>query len=319
MTTAKTLVLQLSPFPFPQISEALAQQFNVIELWKADDPQAVIQAHGADVLGLVTSALTSTPASLIDQLPKLQVICSLGVGYDSIDVQHAQQKGIPVSNTPDVLNDCVADLAWGLMLATARNIGHAERYARAGLWESGPGFPLATRVSRKKLGIVGLGRIGIAIAQRAAGFNMDIRYHNRRQRDDVSYGYEPELTKLATWADFLMIATVGGDSTRHLIGQKELEALGPQGILINISRGSVIDETALITALQQGTIQAAGLDVYESEPHIPVTLRSLDNVVILPHIASATQETRYDMANLVVQNLTAYFHEGKLLTPVPPL
>lgn len=319
MSAAKPVLLQTTPYAFPHVVEHLAQHFDVIELWKAENPQALLQARGQEVVAMATSALTHTPATLIDQLPALKVICSLGVGYDSIDVKHAQQKGISVSNTPDVLNDCVADLTWGLILATARQMGSAERFARAGLWQPGHNFPLSTRVSHKKLGIVGLGRIGIAIAQRAAGFGMNIRYHNRYPRQDVDYGYEATLDGLARWADFLVVATVGGDSTRHLINQDILQALGPDGILINISRGSVVDEQALILALQQGQIRAAGLDVYDAEPHIPEALKVLDNVVILPHIASATLETRRDMASLVVSNLDAYFSKGTLLTPIPPL
>lgn len=319
MTSKKPALLQLLPFPFPHTQERLAKHFDVIELWKAPDAQAAIDARKDEIAVLVTSAMTPTRADLIDQLPNLKAICSQGVGYDAIDVKHAQQKGIQVSNTPDVLNDCVADLAFGLLLATARKLGHAERYVRAGQWGGDIAFPLGTKVSHKKLGIVGLGRIGMAIAQRATGFDMEVRYHNRRQREDVTLGYEPSLTELASWSDFLVVATVGGASTRKLIDQQVLRALGPKGILINISRGSVIDEQAMVAALVSGELGGAGLDVYESEPTVPDALKTLDNVVILPHIASATNETRLGMLNLVLDNVDAYATTGKLLTPVPAL
>src|SRR5690606_20106392 len=225
MSTIRPALVQLFPLPFPDMGERLASHFDVIELWKESDPQQAIAGRQDDVAVLLTSALGSTPAELIDQFPQLKAICSLGVGYDSIDVKHAQKKGIQVSNTPDVLNDCVADLAFGLLLATARKLGQAERYVRASLWGSDVAFPLGSKVSHKKLGIVGLGRIGMAIAQRATGFDMEVRYHNRRQRDDVQLGYEPSLKELASWSDFLIIATVGGASTRKLIDREILRAL----------------------------------------------------------------------------------------------
>ncbi len=319
MSTNRPALVQLFPLPFPDMGERLASHFDVIELWKESDPQQAIAGRQGDVAVLLTSALGSTPAELIDQFPQLKAICSLGVGYDSIDVKHAQKKGIQVSNTPDVLNDCVADLAFGLLLATARRLGHAERYVRANQWGGDTAFPLGVKVSHKKLGIVGLGRIGMAIAQRAAGFNMDIRYHNRNARNDVDYAYELTLAGLAEWADFLVVATVGGPSTRRLIDKKVLQALGPNGAIINISRGSVIDEEALVDALSKGELGGAGLDVYEDEPNVPDALKSMDNVVVLPHIASATMETRRAMAKLVLDNAEAVVTRGKVLTPVPTL
>ncbi|NYT63605.1 2-hydroxyacid dehydrogenase [Alcaligenaceae bacterium] len=319
MTTEKPTLLELQPFPYPGAEQQLAEQFNVIQLWKASDRTAVIAANSDKITVLTTSAMTTTRAELIDALPKLQAICSFGVGYDGIDVKHAQQKGIQVSNTPDVLNDCVADQAMGLLLATARRLGHADRYVRANQWGSGSSFPVGVKVSHKKMGIVGLGRIGMAIAQRAAGFNMDIRYHNRNPRNDVPYIYAASLSDLAAWADFLVVATVGGASTRHLVDQKAIKALGPKGILINIARGSVIDENAMVQALVSGELGGAGLDVYESEPTVPDALKSLDNVVIVPHIASATAETRQAMADLVLENALAFARTGKLVTPIPQL
>lgn len=319
MTTTRPTLLQLLPFPFPEAQSRLVQHFDVIELWNESDPDATITARRDEVTVLVTSAMTSTRADIIDKLPKLKAICSLGVGYDAIDVKHAQQKGIQVSNTPDVLNDCVADLAFGLLIATARRLGEAERYVRSNQWGTEAKFPLGIKVSHKKMGIVGLGRIGMAIAQRAAGFDMDIRYHNRKARNDVDYTYEPSLTELASWADFLVIATVGGPSTQKLVGKEVLEALGPKGVLVNIARGSVIDEDALVSALVNGQLGGAGLDVYVSEPNVPDALKNLDNVVIVPHIASATTETRMDMVDLVLRNAESYAQTGKVITPIPAL
>ncbi|HUH61160.1 MAG TPA: 2-hydroxyacid dehydrogenase [Candidimonas sp.] len=319
MNRSKPTLLQLLPFPFPEAQERLKQHFDVIELWTEPDPDGVIAARANDIVALVTHALMNTRADLIDRLPRLQVICSNGVGYDGIDVKHAQAKGIQVSNTPEVLNDCVADHAMGLLLATARRLGHAERYVRAGLWGGNTPFPLGVKVSHKKMGIVGLGRIGLAIAQRARGFDMEVRYHNRHERNDVDMGYEASLTALAEWADFLVVATVGGATTRHLINENVLNALGPDGTLINIARGSVVDEAAMVRALVEGRLGGAGLDVYDAEPSVPDALKSLDNVVIVPHIASATTETRRAMADLVVTNAESFIKTGKLLTPIAAL
>jgi lactate dehydrogenase-like 2-hydroxyacid dehydrogenase len=319
MTTSRPALLQLLPFPFPEAQSRLDEHFDVIELWNTPDADTAIAARQDDITVLVTSAMTDTRADIIDRLPKLKAICSLGVGYDAIDVKHAQQKGIQVSNTPDVLNDCVADLAFGLLIGAARRLGQAERYVRSNQWGTDNKFPLGIKVSHKKMGIVGLGRIGMAIAQRATGFDMEIRYHNRNARNDVDFTYEPSLTELAAWADFLVIATVGGPSTQKLIGKDVIKALGPKGVLVNIARGSVIDEAALVSALANGELGGAGLDVYEAEPHVPDALKSLDNVVIVPHIASATTETRMDMVDLVLRNVDAYAQTGKVITPIPPL
>ena len=318
MKNEKPVLLQR--FPFSNLDdghERLTQHFNVIQLWQEPDPESTIRAHQDEIAVMLTSGGMATDAALIDRLPRLKAICNMGVGYDSIDVGHAKKKGVQVSNTPDVLNDCVGDLTWGLILATARGIGRAERYVRADQWGApGAQLPLGVRVSGKKLGIVGLGRVGDAIAKRSTGFDMEVRYHNRHARADVDWTYEGSLIDLATWADFLVIATVGGATTRHLIDQSILEALGPQGILINISRGSVVDEKALIRALLDGKLGGAGLDVFDAEPHVPDQLKRLDNVVVLPHIGSATTETRWAMANLVVENAEAFAKTGKVITPV---
>jgi lactate dehydrogenase-like 2-hydroxyacid dehydrogenase len=248
-------------------------------------------------------------------LPALKAICSFGVGYETIDVDEATRRGIVVSNTPDVLNDCVADIAFGLLIDVARGLSASDRFARRGDWLKGA-FPLQTRVSGKRLGILGLGRIGRVIARRASGFDMEVRYHSRQPVATVDYRYEPTLTGLAQWADFLVVASAGGAETRHLVSPEVIAALGPDGYLINIARGSVIDEAALVDGLVNRRIAGAGLDVFADEPKIPAALLDLDNVVLLPHVASGTHETRQAMADLTLANLRQFLASGTLLTGV---
>lgn len=319
MPNSKPKLLQLLALPMlPDAQQRIEQHYRSIRLWQAGDPNALMQEHAGDIEVLIASAFHPARATLIDQLPNLKAICSLGVGYDSIDVKHAQARNIQVSNTPDVLNDCVADLTWGLILSAMRGMGQAERYLRDDKWGNQLAtLPLGRRVTGKRLGIVGLGRVGLAIAQRAGGFSMDLRYHNRRPRTDVAWAYEKNLLALATWSDILVVATVGGPATRHLIDRQVLKALGSEGVLINVARGSVVDENALIEALSSGVIAGAGLDVFESEPHVPDALKALDNAVLMPHIASATTETRQAMVNLLLENAESYARTGKVLTPVP--
>jgi hydroxypyruvate reductase len=311
----KRRLLQVGQLP-PALETALNAEYDMHALWKEPDRVAFLLQHGAEFEGLVTSARFGADAKLISALSNLKVISSLGVGYDTIDVEAAKARGVPVGYTPDVLNDCVADIAFGLLLDVARGISASDRYTRRGDWLQGP-YQLTTRVSGKRLGILGLGRIGRTIAKRASGFDMEVRYHNRRPAEDVSFGYEASLTELARWADFLVVASAGGKDTRHLISADILNALGPEGFLINISRGSVIDETALVDALVHKRIAGAGLDVYQNEPHVPIALFALDNVVVLPHVASATRETRKAMGELVMANLRRFFAEGRLESAIP--
>jgi len=297
------------------LESALAEHFDIHPLWREADPQAFLAAHGGEFAGLATSARFGADRALIEALPRLEVIANFGVGVDTIDLQAAREHGVAVSNTPDVLTDCVADLAFGLMIDVARRLSAADRFVRRGDWMKGQ-FPLATRVSGKKLGIIGLGRIGAAIAKRAGGFEMAVRYHNRRPAEGSPYEYEASLPALARWADFLVVACSGGVATRGLVSRDVIEALGTTGFLVNISRGSVVDEAALVEALQAGRIAGAALDVFEDEPNVPHALLTLENVVLLPHIASATHETRQAMADCVLANLRNWFDSGRLLTPV---
>ncbi len=306
----------------PALEARLATAFDMHRLSDEADPQAFLATHGGEFAGLVTSAAVGAPPALVDAMPNLRVISSFGVGLDKLDLVTARQRGIAVGYTPDVLNDCVADLAFGLMLDAGRGLSAADRYVRRGDWR-GAGtpatapFPLGRKVSGACLGIVGLGRIGSSIARRASGFDMSVRYHSRRPVVDAPWPHEPSLRALALWADYLVVIAAGGAGTRHLVNADVLKALGPNGFLINVSRGSVVDEAALVRALVDKRIAGAGLDVFENEPRVPEELLALDNVVLLPHIASATIETRQAMADRVFDNLSFFFSEGRLVSPAP--
>ncbi|MER0040223.1 MULTISPECIES: 2-hydroxyacid dehydrogenase [unclassified Pseudomonas] len=308
---SRPTVLQVGRFP-ARFNERLQRDYQLIRLWEQKD---FIAEHGAEVDIVVTSARYGCSAEQLAQMPNLKAICSFGVGHDSIAVEEAKARGIPISTTPDVLNECVADTAIGLIIDTARQFAASDQHVRQGNWLKGQ-YPLTRKVSGKKLGIVGFGRIGKEIAKRAAGFDMDIRYHNRRPDPSADYGYEADLKALASWADFLVLACPGGASTHHLIDAEVLAALGAEGILVNISRGSVVDEPALVAALQAGTLGGAGLDVFEDEPRVPEALFAMPNVVLLPHVGSATEETRLAMENLVFDNLDAFIERGELITPL---
>lgn len=295
--------------------EALQAAFTVHDRTHESDPAAFAKI-APSIRAISGAGESKVPASLMDQLPGLEMISVFGVGYDGYDIPAARARGVPVTNTPDVLTDEVADMGLGLMLSIARRIPQADRYVRAGKWPSGP-MPLARKMSGARLGIVGLGRIGRAIATRAEGFSMSIAYTTRTARSDMPYRYFPSVVALAAEVDFLMVITPGGAATKGLISTEVLKALGPQGYLINVARGSVVDQTALIKALQDGVIAGAALDVFEDEPNVPEALRAMDNVVLTPHIASATWQTRHAMADLAFGNLQAHFAGKPLLTPVP--
>ncbi len=308
-------ILQNGPLA-PWLETALARDHEVVALHKQPDREAFLAAEGASFEGLATSARVGADRALLQALPKLRVISSFGVGYDALDLACVRERGIAVGYTPDVLNDCVADTAFGLVMDVARGFSAADRFVRRGDWLRGQ-FPLTTKVSGKRLGILGLGRIGRVVAKRAGGFDMEVRYHNRRALADVPYGYEPTPQSLARWADFLVVISAGGAGTRHLVDAAVLDALGPQGFLVNVSRGTVIDQDALVEALRTRAIAGAGLDVYEDEPKVPPALYDLDNVVLLPHVASATNETRRAMAELVLRNLNTFFATGTVPVAVP--
>lgn len=308
-----TCILQIGSFT-ERLNRGLAAEHEVLRLWETD-ADSLLEQHAERIEVVATSGRFGCTATLIERLPNLRAIVSFGVGYDGIDVVAAKARDIPVSNTPDVLNDCVADLAFGMLIDCARQMSRADRFVRAGQWPNSS-LPLATRVSGKRLGIVGMGRIGETVAKRSSGFDMQVRYHNRRAVEGSPYGYEASLVELARWSDFLVLTCPGGESTRNLIDAQVLDALGQNGILINVSRGSVVDEPALVDALVAGRLGGAALDVFAAEPNVPAALIDLPNVVLLPHIGSATEETRLAMEELVLANLRAFVERGEVLTAV---
>lgn len=295
--------------------DALATRFRVLPLW--DDPHAMEHLAAASAAKVVvTSVRRGLSRDIISRLPALRAVCSWGVGYETLDVAATQERNIVVSNTPEVLDDCVADLAWALLLTAARRTNIGDRYVKTGQWQTIGAFPLSTRVWGKRLGILGMGRIGMAIAQRGKGFNMDVRYNNRRERPDTPYTFEPVLQKLAEWADFLVIACPGGPQTHHIVNAAVIRALGPKGILVNIARGSVVEQEAMVSALQEGLLGGAGLDVLEHEPTVPALFMHMDQIALMPHVGSATHETRQDMSQLVLDNVESFLTTGRLRTPI---
>lgn len=309
-------ILRVGPVN-PTVAESLKEEFATLVLPDSSAERAALLAsHGEQIRVAVCSGRFGVDSELMAQLPNLEAIINFGVGYDATDTQQAAERGIAISNTPDVLNDCVADTALGLYLSTLRSLGAAERFVRDGSWASGQDFPLATRASGKKVGILGLGRIGQAIATRLEAFGCEIHYHNRNQKPEVSYQYHSSAAQLAAETEVLIVAAAGGPQSAKLVNQEVISAVGPQGFIINIARGTVIDEQALVQALLSGEIAGAGLDVFENEPTVPSELLNLDNVVLLPHLGSGTRETRADMASLTLENLRAYLTERKLITPI---
>ncbi|HYF36360.1 MAG TPA: 2-hydroxyacid dehydrogenase [Prosthecobacter sp.] len=284
------------------------------DYFNAPDQTAFITKFGGDIRGIVMAGHSAAPVALLEQLPALEIISVFGVGYDGVPLDYCRRRGIRVTNTPDVLTDDVADIAVALVLMTSRRLIEANRYLHAGDWQKAQ-FPLAHALKRKVAGILGLGRIGKAIAQRLLAHGMEIAYFGRTPQD-VPYRYHATLADLAAESHFLIVACPGGPATRHLVNSEILRALGPTGALINIARGSVVDEEALIAALQDGAIRTAGLDVFANEPLVPPELAALPQVVLLPHVGSGTQETRRGMADLSMANLAAHFAGQPLLTPV---
>jgi lactate dehydrogenase-like 2-hydroxyacid dehydrogenase len=308
----------LMPAPMhSSVTATLNAHFVVHRLWEQDDPDAFLASIGERVRGLAVSTLADRiDARWFDRLPALEIVANFGVGYDNVDAKVAAARGVMVTNTPGVLDEEVADLTLGLVLATLRRIPQADRYLRDGRWPTAP-FPLSPTLRGRRVGIIGLGSIGKAIARRLESFGVPIAYHGRAQQPDVHYTYHPSPAALAAASDVLIVVVPGGQATRHLVDAEVLAALGAEGVLINVARGSVVDQTALIAALHAGTILGAGLDVYDDEPNVPDDLMSLANVVLLPHIGSASEHTRAAMGRMVADNLNAWFELGRPLSPVP--
>lgn len=308
-------ILMLGPQIEMYVQELERNFTTVHKLWKMENPAEFLQQHGHKFTALATSGGIGAKQELIDALPNLKIIASSGVGYDAIAVDYAKSKNMIVTNTPDVLNDCVADTGMMLMYAVARQLVRADRFVREGQWAKGA-FPLTSSLGNKVCGILGMGNIGEQVAKRAEACGMQIIYHNRKPKAGSNYTYVASVEELAEQSDFLVLALPSTAATKHIVTSDILQRLGKNGFLINIARGSVVDEEALIAALQQGQIAGAGLDVFAHEPCTDSPLFALDNVVLTPHYASGTHETRKAMGDLACANLVEYFTKSQVLTPV---
>lgn len=312
----KPVLLALS-FLSPEHRAQVARAFPALELvYQPDTAQwaEAIAAHGPQVQVVVTIGTLGLSAAQMQAMPGLKLVCTLGVGYENVDIAHARAHGIQVANGAGTNDESVADHAMGLMLASLRGIVRLDRLTREGVWRTA--LPLPPQLSHKRLGIVGMGTIGTRIAQRAQGFEMEVGYHNRRQRSDMPHRYFGDVQALAAWCDVLLIAIPGGAETRHLVNAGVLEALGPQGHLVNIARGSVVDTAALADAIRAGRIAGAGLDVYESEPLPPAELLDLDKVVLTPHVAGWSPEAVQAAVDRFVANARCYLEGRELVSPV---
>jgi lactate dehydrogenase-like 2-hydroxyacid dehydrogenase len=310
----KQALLITGPMYPPTLAE-LEQAYDARRLWTAPDRDALVASMADTVSAVASSNSGGIDAATIARLPKLRIIAHFGVGYDTVDVDAARARGIAVTNTPDVLTEEVADLAMALLLATVRRVPQGDRYVREGKWLKGP-MALTESLQGRTVGIVGMGRIGRAIAHRCAAFGVKLAYQGPNRKADLAWPHYTDPVALAKDCDVLVVACPGGEATRGLVSRAVIDALGPQGLLVNIARGSVVDEPALIEALQQGRIAGAGLDVFADEPRVPAALIALDNVVLQPHVASATHPTRKAMGQLVIDNLAAHFAGKPLITPV---
>ena len=301
----------------PIIIEQIERKFTVIKFYEYADQAAFLENQASQIKAAVVGY--NQPffnAMSFKNFPNLEIVSSFGVGYDHVDVKAAHEHNVVVTNTPDVLTDEVADLAMGLLIATLRRIPQADQYVRDGNWLAKGAFPLSDTIQGKTMGIVGFGRIGKAIAKRAKAFGVKLVYHGRTQQSEAKLRYYANLVEMAKVVDILMVITPGGLTTHHLINAQVLEALGSKGTLINVARGSVVDEAALVGALASGKLGAAGLDVFETEPCAPNELISMPNVVLLPHIASASHHTRNLMGKLVADNIISWLSGKGPKTPV---
>jgi lactate dehydrogenase-like 2-hydroxyacid dehydrogenase len=315
MAADKIELLQTGPVP-PFVEEQLDQLFFVRKLHKAADREAFLGEVSPNVRAIVSFGALPITGSLMQKMPKLEIVGNFGVGYDSVDAKWAGEHGIVVTNTPGVLDEEVADTTIGLLINTVRQLPQSERYLRAGKWLEKP-FPLSPTLRDRKIGIVGMGRIGQAIARRIQAMGLPIAYHSRRPAAGVAYRHYSNLVDMARAVDVLIAIVPGGAATKNMINREVLEALGPNGVLINVARGSVVDERALIEALRAKKILSAGLDVFADEPRVPKELIEMENVVLLPHVGSASVETRRAMGQLVVDNLQSWAAGKGPLTPVP--
>lgn len=305
----------------PELHAAVGELYDVRDLpaeASGAERTAFLAEHGGNVVAIVCSHAGTVDAGIIDALPRLEAITNLGVGYDNVDVSAALARGVVVSHTPGVLDDAVAETALGLLIATRRRLVDADRFVRAGSWPDGA-YPLTGQVAGSRVGILGLGRIGERIAGLLTALGCTVSYHSRREVPGSPYLHHPSAAALAAAVDNLVVIVPGGSATAGLVDRTVLDALGPDGVLVNVARGSVVDEDALVAALEAGTLGGAGLDVFAREPEVPAALLGRDDVVLLPHIGSATHETRAAMRQLVLDNLASWLDSGRLLTPVPEM
>ncbi len=308
-------LLQVAQVP-PFLIDRLKAEYTVHDFVNPKDPEGMLREIGPNIHGIIAGGMKGPDAALINALDNLEIIASFSVGFDATDVVAAQTKGVIVTHTPEVLTGDVADLAMAFILMAPRRIGESERFLRAGTWTERR-MDLGTTVRGKRLGILGLGRIGRAVAQRAEVFGLNIAYFDTQPKGDLTYRSYPALLDLAEASDMLMVACEGGAATRGLVDEAVLNALGPAGYLINTARGPIVDQKALVRALQEGRIAGAAMDVFDGEPNVPTELMAMENVVLTPHIASSTLETRRAMGDLVYDNLQAHFDGKAVLTPVP--
>lgn len=311
---SKPTVLLMGPIYEPKQKE-LEAAFECHHLWQAADPARLMAELAPRCEIVVTNGGRGMKAAEMDALPRLKLIACFGVGVDATDVPHATSKGIAVTNTPDVLTEDVADMALALLLATVRKIAQGDRFVRDGRWLKG-GMGVTHSLQKRRVGIVGLGRIGRAIANRCVAFNCEIGYTGPNQKTDTDWPYFADTVSLAKWADIVIAACPGGPSTLRTVSRQALQALGPDGIFVNIARGSVVDQAAMIELLASGALGSAGLDVYDDEPRVPAELIALDKVVLHPHQGSATFTTRAAMGQLVIDNVAAFVAGKPLVTPV---
>lgn len=309
---SRPAVLQMSPI-YPPSQQRLESSYTVHRLWSEADKDGLLAKLAPTLEVVVTNGGRGIEAAILEKLPGLKLVSCFGVGVDAVDTGYCRQHGIAVTNTPDVLTDDVADLAVALMLAVLRRVAEADRFVRAGKWKQGP-LALGTAVRGRKVGVIGFGRIGQSIAHRCLAFGTEIGYHGPN-RKPVDHRYFADLAEMARWADVLIAACPGGAATRGLVSRAVLEALGPEGVFVNISRGSVVDQAALVSLLVERKLGGAGLDVFDDEPNAPEALFTLDHVVLQPHQGSGTTQTRQAMGDLTVDNVDAYFAGKPLLTP----
>lgn len=313
--SAKPAILQVAPM-LPSVEVALTEAYAVHRLWQAESSGALLADIGQDVRGVATNGHAGCPREILDALPNLEIIASYGVGYDAIDIPDCKARDIRVTNTPDVLNDAMAEITLGLMIALCRRIPQADQYTRDGRWWGEGNYPLTGELTGATVGILGLGRIGKEIARRCEVFKMRVVYHGRSRQPHQPYIYYSDLTEMARDVDWLVVIAPGSPETNGIVSHKVMEALGPNGCLVNVARGSLVDELAMVELLQSGKLGGAALDVFADEPNLPDALFALDNVVLSPHQGSATHKTRAAMGDLVVRNLAAHFAGDPLITPV---